>query len=331
MWKENKVDYGVITLNKQSIAPGESRLISLTVARLPSGTQISIKAHVYRSEKPGPTVLVMGGVHGDEINGIEIVRRAVFDKILAKPLRGTIIAIPVLNVYGFINFSRDVPDGKDVNRSFPGLSSGSLASRVAATLTKNVLPLIDVGMDFHTGGSTLYNYPQVRYSTKDPDAFEIAKVFAPPFIIQKPLISKSLRKTSFEMGKTILVYEGGEALRLDGLAIQKGLEGMQRVLNRLEMIDKAPEVNHDSIHVIRASWSRASQSGLFMWTQSSGCEVRKQEPLGFFRDKDGLEEVILRANRSGYIIGHNNTPVVHQGDALFHIGHELEKINRDGS
>ena len=128
------------------------------------------------------------------------------------------------------------------------------------------------------------------------------------------------------MGKSILVYEGGEALRFDGLAIQKGYEGMQRVLHRLEMIKMAPAATHDIVHVTRTGWIRASQSGLFMWTQSSGCEVRKNEPLGFFRDKDGLEEVILRANRSGYIIGHNNTPVVHQGDALFHIGQEWEKV-----
>jgi len=146
-----------IEINGTEVKAGEEKIIKLNVARLPSGTVISLRVHVFRSKKPGPTMLVMGGVHGDEINGVEIVRESIARKFYDQLETGTVIAIPLLNIYGFINFSRDASEGKDVNRSFPGSMMGSLASRVAATLTKKILPLVDFGVDFHTGGSARYN------------------------------------------------------------------------------------------------------------------------------------------------------------------------------
>ena len=201
-------------LNKKKILPGKNEVIKLNVARLPSGTVINLRAHVFRSENPGPTMLVMGGVHGDEINGIEIVRRTISSGLFKNLNKGNVIAIPLLNVYGFINYSRDASEGKDVNRTFPGNMSGSLASRVAGTLTKKVLPVVDFAVDYHTGGGARYNYPQLRYTNKDPKSVEMAKAFAAPYLVQKPAIDKSLRKVMVMQGKPLLVFEGGEALRL---------------------------------------------------------------------------------------------------------------------
>jgi uncharacterized protein len=313
-------DYLIV--NKKKIFPGENQVLKINVARLPSGTVISLRIHVYRSENPGPVMLVMGGVHGDEINGVEIVRRTIRQGLFENLKAGSVIAIPLLNIYGFINFSRDVSEGKDVNRLFPGNMSGSLASRVAATITKRVLPAIDFGVDFHTGGGSRYNYPQIRFSKGDKKAEKLAKTFAAPYLLCKANFPKSLRKIAMGLKKPILVYEGGESLRFDGLSIEKGLAGLKRVMHSHKMIDSAlPPLVEPKIFN-KTSWLRASRSGIFLWWKQSGAKVNAGEPLGIINDPYGENSVRVLAHRSGYIIGHNNAPVVSQGDALFHIGYD---------
>ena len=196
-----------LIIDQVSIGPGEKEQVDLFVSRLPSGNRISVQTHVYRASQPGPTVLLMGGVHGDEINGIQIVRKIIEEKVLETLKAGSVIAIPLLNVFGFINYSRDVPDGKDVNRSFPGSSIGSLASRTASVLTKKVLPNVDIAIDLHTGGAERYNHPQIRYSKKDKKALDLAKAFGAPYVIEKPWITKSFRKTANLMDISVLVYD----------------------------------------------------------------------------------------------------------------------------
>lgn len=322
---EKKVkEFEDITINKAKIQPGESTVVRLPVGRLPSGTKIHIKAHVFRSENVGPTVLILGGVHGDEINGVETIRKMIFTDKFDDLNCGTVIAIPIVNIYGFINFSRAVPDGKDVNRSFPGSLSGSLASRVARVVTLKILPEVDYIIDLHTGGASRYNYPQIRYTSTDKKAFDLAKVFGAPYIIRKPLISKSLRKVAKEKGIPILVFEGGESLRFDGYSIQIGMEGILRVLDHLDMVSYQNEPSEKLIHFGKTVWVRAAQSGLFMWTKPSGNKVVKGEIIGVVNDPQGLSSISVLSPRTGYIIGHNNASVVNQGDALFHISYEYE-------
>ena len=310
------------TIHQTEIAPGENTIVKLLVGSLPPGNRIHIHAHVYRSPNPGPVMLVLAGVHGDEINGVEIVRRTIDYKLFENLVRGTVIAIPLLNVYGFIHFSREVPDGKDVNRSFPGNMTGSLASRVARTLTKKVLPLIDFGVDFHTGGRSHYNYPQIRFSKGDVFSEKLARAFGAPYLIANPPIPKSLRKVALEAGKPILVFEGGENLRYDGFSIERGLAGLKRLMYTQGMIET--EVKGDpSILFSKTSWLRASRAGMFRWSKPSGHKIFKGEPIGLINDPYGQKEIYLVAPRDGYIVGHNNAPVVSQGDALFHIGYEV--------
>lgn len=312
-----------IHVNKIPIAPGENAVVKLHVGRLPSGNRIHIQAHVFRSTQPGPTMLVLGGVHGDEINGVEIVRRTLEYKFFEDLKCGSAIVIPLLNVYGFINFSREVPDGKDVNRSFPGMLSGSLASRVAATLNKKVMPLIDFGVDFHTGGRSHYNYPQVRFTKGNAKSEALAKAFSAPYLIAKNAISKSLRKVALDAGKPILVFEGGENLRFDGFSIEKGLAGLRRLMHAQGMIDKM-EKEEPSRMFVKTSWVRAPRSGIFRWSKCSGHQVYKGEPIGVINDPYGQEAVYIHAPKDAYIVGHNNAPVISQGDALFHLGFEAE-------
>lgn len=321
--KKRKYTLQPLDINGQVVQPGENAVVGINVGTLPSDTRIYINIFVFRSEKPGPVMLVMGGVHGDEINGIEIVRQALDTGMFNHLRRGTVIAIPLLNVYGFINFSRDVPDGKDVNRSFPGNMRGSLASRVARVISKRVMPLTDIAIDFHTGGASRYNYPQVRYTRTSTRGFRLARDFGAPFILKKALIRKSLRKVAREMQVPMIVYEGGEALRLDGFSIEKGMQGLKNVMLARRMIEGQPvkTLPQPQVLIEKTSWIRAANSGMFKWSKSSGVMVTKGEPLGVITDPYGAKKISVLANRSGYIIGHNNAPVVSLGDALFNIGY----------
>jgi len=301
------------------IAPGVTKTIEANIAKLPSHSDIDISITVARSTEPGPVLLLSGGLHGDEINGSEIVRRLI-DSDRHIPLKGTIICIPIINVYGFIHFSRYVPDGKDVNRSFPGNKNGSLASRVAYYLTKNIIPLIDYGIDFHTGGADRTNYPQIRCLMKDEVNTELANVFKARFILDSKFRPKSFRQTASKYGKRILVYEGGESSRFDEFAIKEGMAGALRIMKYLGMADDAPEPTGESLLINSSSWVRSKKSGVFLTEVKNGQLVKKNQVLGTINDPFGGFSNKIKATASGYVIGLNNNPIVHQGDALIHIG-----------
>lgn len=326
MCAKTRKEIEVLTINKENILPGESAVVNINVGRLPSGTRINMSAHVFRSNKPGPTVLILGGVHGDEINGVEAIRNLVFNEYFDDLICGSIIAIPVVNIYGFINFSREVPDGKDVNRSFPGSLGGSLASRVARIITVKILPHVDYIIDLHTGGSSRYNYPQVRYTGSDPKSFELAKIFGAPYMLKKPLISKSLRKTARDRNIPTIVFEGGESMRFDGFSIQVASDGILRVLNHLKLTKHKVIPRGKIQHFVKTNWIRATHSGLFIWSKSSGQRISQGEPMGIINDPQGLRSAVVLAKRDGFVIGHNNACVVNQGDALFHIAYDNEEI-----
>lgn len=307
-------------INDTTILPGQNCTVQIPVANLPSGTEINLFAHVYRSKNPGPTILVTGGVHGDEVNGIEIVRRAVREKLFNHLEAGSVIAVPLLNVYGFINFSRGFPDGKDVNRSFPGTKSGSLASRIAYVFTTKILPFADIALDFHTGGKSIYNYPQARYTGNDEASLALAKELNMPLLIKSNLIAKSLRKTAHSKGIPMVVFEGGESLRIDEHTIQEGLRGLKNVLIHRGMI-KGRLVQKDSTAINHKVWLRANRAGIFTLEKKSGEMVKKGDVLGRITNPYNTYQSKVTAKSDGFIFGHNNNPVVNKGDALFHIGY----------
>lgn len=314
-----------ISLNGNRVKPGSSESLSLYIGKLPSGAKVTVKTYVYTGQEEGPNVLLLAGLHGDEINGVEVLRRAMAKGMFDQLVRGNVIVIPILNIYGFINFSRAVPDGKDVNRSFPGTMTGSLASRVARVLTKRVLPIVDFGVDFHTGGDNRFNYPQIRYSRSDLEAKELAEAFAAPYILEKGLISKSLRKVAKDMEVPMIVFEGGEALRLDGYVIETALKGLKRLLVHKGLIDSQVG-SEPSLVFKKSTWIRATDAGIFIWSKKSGSKVTKGEVLGSILDPSGQVRVAVTSSRDGYLLGHNNTPVVHQGDALFHLGYDVQSL-----
>lgn len=311
-----------MVINQTEVPLGRSVNIEVNIARLPSRTPIDIMVTASRAKKPGPTLLLLGGLHGDEINGVEIVRR-IIESEKHIPERGTVVCIPILNIYGFIHFSRNVPDGKDVNRSFPGNKNGSLAARLASYLMTDIIPRIDYGIDFHTGGADRNNYPQVRCMLDDPENRELARAFYAPFTLHAKYRPKSLRQSAAKLGKRIIVYEGGESSRFNEQAIEHGIQGTLRLMKHLDMISaELPEPGYENHEFMHSSWIRARSSGIFQSLAASGTWVKRNEVVGYITDPFGEYRIQLRSPAAGYIISMNNNPILHQGDAVMHIGVE---------
>jgi uncharacterized protein len=311
-----------IIINGIRVRPGQSLNIEIAIARLPTHTLIDLPIFIRRAKADGPCVLISGGVHGDEINGIVTVKRMLEENLFI-PIRGTLIYIPLVNVYGFLSNTRTFPDGRDLNRSFPGNAKGSLASQIAHILTHQIIPLIDYGVDFHTGGRMLTNYPQIRVDFKDTKGLELAEVFGAPFIINSPHIDRSFRKEAYKYNKHILVYEGGESMRLDNASVEEAIAGTRRLLHHLEMIEDKDPRPKESRKLEESSWLRARVSGIFTPTVNIGESVRKGQMLAKISDPYGQVKVPVKSVANGYVVGLNNLPVINAGDALFHIG----KIN----
>lgn len=309
-----------ITINGMKIAEGKHALVNLQIAKLPTHTVIDLPIYVYRGERDGPVLLISSGIHGDELNGVETVRRMITDGSIV-PDSGTVIAIPIVNVYGFLNNSRYLPDGRDLNRSFPGTKTGSLAGRIAWTLMNDVIPIVDFGVDLHTGGANV-NYPHIRCDTELEQNMELAHAFSPPFILNSPLRDGSFRKAAHRKGKTILVYEGGESLRFDEFAISECINGVLRLMDYLGMTDSgAPERNETRV-IMKNTWIRAGSSGLYRPHVRGGVKVKKSQLLASITDPFGEAEIKMKARQSGYAIGLRSIPVVNKGDALINIGIE---------
>lgn len=315
-----------LVLLKKSIGLGESAQLSLKVAHLHTRTMVEVPVIVERAPIDGPVLLLVGGIHGDEINGVEVVRQVVAKKI-NKPKKGTVICIPVLNIFGFISKSRYLPDGKDLNRSFPGSRSGSLASRFAFHLMKEIVPHIDYCLDFHTGGAERYNAPQVRVTRDNAELMELAQVFGTDFIMYAANREKSLRESAVNLGKKVLLFEGGKSLNINEDVTRKALVGVMRFMQHIGMRDFKRQLKEadgpdrkPTILITSSSWKRANYSGMFRSYIHSGQWVDKGQKIGSISDPYGAFEHLVKAPYSGYVIGVNHAAIVHQGDAIFHIG-----------
>ncbi|MEX0608334.1 MAG: succinylglutamate desuccinylase/aspartoacylase family protein [Balneolaceae bacterium] len=308
-----------ITINKHKVGLGEKKIVNLNIARLPTYTSIDLPVLIFRAPVDGPVLLLTGGLHGDEINGVEIVRRMIEREVVI-PQKGTIIAIPIVNIYGFIQNVRGVPDGKDINRSFPGVKGSSLARLLAYTLMNEIIPEIDCGIDFHTGGSSRSNYPQIRCSFNTKKAKELAKAFGAPAMLNSSLITKSFRSAAHKKGKEIIVYETGESLRYDENGIEEGIKGTKRIMKHLGMIDEAPPAVDTQIFE-KSTWVRTKNAGLFITKVKLGEELKNRQVLGWIKDPYGELNTKVLAPRDGMVIGLNNCPVVNKGDALIHFAY----------
>ena len=301
------------------IKPGESQTLELHVAKLYTHIPITIPVRVISGKREGPRLFVCGAIHGDEINGVEIIRRLLVHKSLEK-LRGTLIAVPVVNVHGFISHSRYLPDRRDLNRSFPGNESGSLTPRLARLFTKEIVEKCTHGIDLHTATGHRFNLPQIRACLDNDETLHLAQTFGSPVILNANIRDGSLRQSAVEGGKPFLLYEAGEALRFDEFSIRLGVAGILSVMRVLGMLRGKPYKSRFHPFVAYSNkWVRASQSGILRMDCPLGAQVSKGDRLGRISDPMGESEVELISPTKGVIISVLKLPLVNKGDAVFHL------------
>jgi uncharacterized protein len=303
----------------QRIPPGERRRIELPAARLATGSAMLIPVEVLHGVRSGPRVWLSAAIHGDELNGIEIIRQVLAESS-PRRLAGTLIAVPIVNVFGFMTESRYLPDRRDLNRSFPGSARGSLASRLAHLFMSEVVRGCDYGIDLHTGSADRTNLPQVRADLKDEETRELARAFSAPVAIHAAVRDGSLRAAATSEGARVLVYEGGEARRFNRQAIDVGTAGVLRVLQRLGMRTTAPDPPTGTPPLAwKSAWIRAGRGGLARLDVEPGDGVTKGQPIGVIKDAFGDRILRVRANRTGIVVGLTRQPNVNRGDALVHV------------
>lgn len=312
------------------IEPGTSIQLNMAVARLHTRTRIEVPVIIERAKEPGPCLLLMAGIHGNEVNGIEIVRK-IISKGYHIPQKGTIICIPVLNIFGFLNQQREFPDGRDLNRMFPGSANGSLASRFAHIFMTEILPNINYCIDFHTGGEQRFNFSQIRIAGDDDETYQLAKVFGAKFIVKAKQREKTFRDIASKNGKKVLLFEGGKSLYLDKNVTNAGIQGAINIIHHLGLNDfsQLPRfypANEELIDVESSIWIRAKYSGMFRSNIRIGSYVKRGEVLGTITDPFGDFEKEVKAPNSGYIFCRDHSPIVNQGTALLHLTTNVKTV-----
>jgi predicted deacylase len=319
-----------ITIGDTTVQPGERRSINLPLAAMYTHTDVEMTVHVINGKQPGPRLFVSAALHGDELNGVEIIRRLLKRKQINK-IRGTLILIPIVNVYGFLSHSRYLPDGRDLNRSFPGSETSSLAGRVAHHFLQEIVSQCTHGIDLHTGARHRSNLPQIRADLGDQTTRTLASAFGVPVIIDSKIRDGSLREASREAGIPILLYEAGEALRFDEVCIRAGERGVLNVMRELDMMtgksrskltNKKPIISH------RTSWVRAPHSGVLRSLVPLGARTDVGSPLGIISDPHGNRDDAVISPCQGIVIGRTFLPLAHEGEALFHIAQYDDKTDR---
>ncbi len=312
-----------IDIDGHPVAPGTTATIDLDLGRLYTHTPVTIPVQVVNGRRDGPVLLVSAAVHGDELNGVEIIRRLIQRRSLAR-LKGTLIAVPVVNVHGLLSHSRYLPDRRDLNRSFPGSEQGSLARRVAHRFLNEIVKKATHAIDLHTGAAHRFNLPQIRsdLDVDEGDTLAMAEAFGAPVILNSNIRDGSLREAATDAGIPMLVYEAGEALRFDEMSIRGGVRGIVNVMRHLGMLrpDRRKQKVYKPLVARSSAWERAPDSGIFRSYCQSGERVQKDKTrLGVISDPFGERDTEVMATTSGIIIGQTLLPLANEGDALFHI------------
>ncbi len=307
-----------IAIGGTTVAPGEREEVEIHVEQLATGPWISIPTVILNGRRDGPTVCVTAAIHGDEVNGVEAIRQLLME-LRPGDIAGTVIAVPVVNELGFMAGSRHLPDGRDLNRSFPGSPRGSLASRLAHLLMTEIVSRCDLAIDLHCGSGRRSNLPQIRADLDDPSTREAALAFGAPAAIHARARDGSLREAATRQGVAMLLFEGGESNRFDPYAIDAAFAGVRRVLAHLGVIDGAPGDSTPTFVSRETRWVRAARGGLLRLEVELGELVERRQVLGNFSDIYGRRNLAVRAPAAGLVIGINRSPLISQGDALFHV------------
>ncbi len=292
--------------------------LELPYARLVSGTSVAAPLVVLHGRQDGPTVWISSTIHGDEINGIEIIRE-LLDHLDVRKISGTLIAAPIVNVHGFITGERNLPDGRDLNRSFPGSARGSMASRIAAIFIKEVVSRCDVGIDLHTGSGDRVNWPQIRAGLEDEPTLELAKVFGAPIVLNAKIRDGSIRQVASENGAIALLFEGGEANRFDRESINVGVAGIRRSLAHIGMTPAVDLPTRSPLIAQTSKWTRSSRSGILHLDVELGDLVSRGDPIAALHDPFGKRLSRIKSRSTGVVIGRTHAALINRGEAIVHI------------
>jgi predicted deacylase len=309
------------------VEPGHRGRVAIATGSLISGAPIALDVHVMHGRTVGPAVWISAAVHGDEILGVEIIRR-VLSMLKPRQMAGTVVALPIVNVHGFNTGDRNLPDRRDLNRSFPGSARGSFAGRLAHTFMEHIVNPCEIGLDLHTGALGRSNLPQVRADLSDPRTLELAEVFGAPVAITSSLRDGSLRQVATERGKTVLLFEGGEALRFDNHAIEVGTAGVLRVLQHVGVYTGEVERGVAPAISPRSSWVRTTRSGVVHTTEPLGAWVTKGQVVGRVYNPSGTLLSSIKSRHDGVVIGLAQHPLLNRGEAVCHIA-EMDSTPRE--
>lgn len=301
------------------VRPGERKRIDLPVALLPAQTMMSMPVVVIRGRQDGPRLWISSALHGDEINGVEIIRRTL-SHIRKIKIKGTLIAVPVVNIFGFTQQSRYLPDRRDLNRSFPGSKTGSLAGRLAHLFLQEIVEKATHGVDIHTGAIHRSNYLHIRCDPSNEISLELARAFKPAVILTNNSTKGTLRSAANKMNIPNILIELGEALRFNEDYIVECTQGLYRIMNHIGMIDEYPTCSiQNPLITSDSTWVRAKRGGLYQAEVELGATVKKGQSLGRINDVQGNRHAQVLAPKTGIVIGATKNPIVYQGDALIHI------------
>ena len=304
-----------------TVAPGRKKRLELPFARIPTGSEAALPVQVINGRTAGPHIWISGAIHGDELNGVEIVRR-VMRQLDAKSLRGAVIAVPIVNPLGFLTGSRYLPDHRDLNRSFPGSARGSTASRLAHLFMNEIVSKCSVGIDLHTATDHRVNVPQIRADIYNDETRRLARAFGAPFTIHARVRRGSLRQAASKQGISVLLYEAGQAQRFDEEAIRLGVDGVMRTLRKLKMIDARLPRTPPTREIHRTKWVRARRGGLASILVSLGDRVEEGDKIATISDAFATRPAAIRTNLGGWVIARTLNPLVNPGDALVHVASE---------
>ncbi|MEJ2205210.1 MAG: succinylglutamate desuccinylase/aspartoacylase family protein [Gemmatimonadota bacterium] len=310
---------GAFVFRGEGVPPGERRRFELPAGRLASGTWLTVPVEVIHGAWPGPAIWLSGAIHGDEIVGVEIIRQVV-DSLDPTTMAGTLVAVPVVNVFGFVTESRYLPDRRDLNRSFPGSRQGSLAARLARLFVDEIVDPCSFGLDFHAGSDDRINLPHIRGNLDDPETRHLALSFGAALVVHNKPPSGTLRAAALRRGKRVLLFEGGEPRRFSPEAVEAGIAGTLRVVSALGMTEESPPPSSHATRTSRSTtWTRAPRGGIFRLETHLGASLEKGDRIGTITDPAAHEGTPVRARTGGLVVGHTVNPLVNPGDGILHV------------
>ena len=320
-YKSSVAYWSPLEILGSAVKPNERKTLPWTAGQSFDGSQIETPVTVIRGANAGPTLCLTAAVHGDELNGVEIVRR-VMAGIDPEELSGSLIGVPIVNMLGFARGSRYLPDRRDLNRYFPGQPNGSFASRIAHLFFSNIIKHCDALVDFHTGSFKRTNLPQLRADLSVPAIMAFIEHFGATAVLNKVAAPGTLRGAATAAGIPTVAFELGEPVTLQLRNVEFGVKAVDTLLDKLGMVERFRLWSEPQPVFYRSRWVRAYHGGMLTSTVNVGKSVLKDDVLGLVTNPLTNEVSVIHSPFDGRLLGRALNQFVLPGFAIFHIGIE---------